>query len=398
TYYDVLGKMEHKLSEKQALSAHVFVADDTYKLDEEELEPGITVPNIDFSDTHYGSKYGWLTLKSYFRSNVFARSMIYGGLLNQDRFWNNFDNDPKAHFNSGTINDTRDFKFFGFKQDWNFEASDKLFIKFGYDMKRSHVDYDYSKNIQNELLSPGDTILNRSVLFNSKKNLSGNQFAFFISTRFRVLPPLTLETGIRYDHASYTQENLWSPRLNALYAVTKKTSLRGGWGYYYQTPAPDELRIQFEETSMLPAQKAEHFVLGVDHQFDNGLYFRSEAYLKKITGVPVTYATLGADIDEFYPESRDDLVRLTVNKATAKGLEFYLKYDSGEKFSWWLSYVLSKAADDVTDVTFAGNMTARTGVQSRPWDQRHTLNIDAYYRLNPGWQFNLAWQYRSGWS
>jgi outer membrane receptor for ferrienterochelin and colicin len=324
--------------------------------------------------------------------------LLYGGLINQRRFWNNFDNDPKAHFSGGTINDNRDFQLLGFKQDWSFDAFSNVFIKFGFDMKRSSVDYKYSKDIQNEILSPNDTIINRTSRFDTEKTLTGNQLAFYLSTRFRILEPLTLETGLRYDYASYTQDKLWSPRVNLLYSLTRNTSLRSGWGYYYQTQAPDELRIQFEETSTFRAQRAEHYVLGADHRFDNGLYFRTEGYLKKISRMPVKYVTLGADIDEFYPESRDDLVQLTVDKGKAKGIEFYLKYDSGEKISWWLSYVLSETKDHVTDVNYAGKLIERTGSQPRPWDQRHTLNFDAYYRLNTGWQFNLAWQYRSGWS
>ncbi len=402
TYYDALGKVEHKLNQTHTLSGQFFLAYDRYKLDEMELEPGITVPNIDFSNTRYGSYYTWVTLRSSFRPNLYARSLLYGGLIDQRRFWNNFDNDPKAHFNSGTIRDNRDFQLFGFKQDWGLEAAGNLFLKFGFDLRRSTVDYTYSKDIQNELLSPNfpnDTIIiDRTAQFDTKKTLTGNQLAFYLSTRFRILEPLTLETGLRYDYSSYTQDKLWSPRVNALYSLTRNTSLRGGWGYYYQTQAADELRIQFEETSTNRAQRAVHYVLGVDHQFDNGLYFRTEGYLKKISRMPVKYVTLGADIDEFYPESRDDLVQLTANKGTAKGMEFYLKYDSGEKISWWLSYVLSEAKDNVTDVNFAGKMTERTGNQPRPWDQRHTLNIDAYYRLNASWQFNIAWQYRSGWS
>ncbi len=397
TYYDVMAKVEYDLSKKHTLSGHVFLADDTYKLDEMELEPGITVPNIDFSDTHYGSYYSWLSLTSAFTPSLYARSILYGGLIKQKRFWDNFDNDPKAHFNSGMITDDRDHRLFGFKQDWSFDAADNVFIKFGYDVKRSKVDYTYSKDIQNELLAPNDSLANRTIQYASNPIVKGTQLGFYTSTRFRVLPPLTLEAGLRFDHNTFTHDRLWSPRVNALYALNRKTSLRAGWGYFYQMQEADEMRVQFEETSPFRAQRAEHYVLGVDHQFDNGLYFRTEGYIKKMTRLPATYVTLGADIDEFYPEARDDLVRLTIDDATATGIECYLKY-AGEKFSWWVSYVLSKATNDVTAVDFDGKMINQLGRQPRPWDQRHTLNIDAYYRPNKSWQFNLGWQYRSGWS
>ena len=37
------------------------------------------------------------------------------------------------------------------------------------------------------------------------------------------------------------------------------------------------------------------------------------------------------------------------------------------------------------------------GLQPRPWDQRHTINVDVNYRPNLKWYWNFAWQYRSGW-
>ena len=396
-YYDIMGKIEHKLNGNHTLSAHFFLASDEYKLDEEEFERGPTIrPNIDFSDTKYGNNYGWLTLNSFFFPQLHARTLIYGGLVTQKRFWDRFDDDPEGNRNIATINDNRDFKLFGLKQDWSYEASKNVFIKFGMDLKRLNVEFEYSKDIMNEFIDADETLIEQIETSEADKNQNGNQIGLYLSSRFQILTPLTLETGLRYDYASYTDDKLWSPRINMVYALASSTFLRAGWGYFYQTQGIDELRIEFGETSYHPAELSKHFVLGLEHHFTNGMQFRAEGYLKRVSHVQDAYITF-RNIDEFFPEARDDLIKLIVDEANTKGVELYLKYDAGNKFSWWLTYVLSDAKDDILDVQYEGRLVKQTGELPRFWDQRHTVNLDVNYRASTKWHFNFAWQYRTGW-
>ena len=397
TYYDVFGKVEHALNSNHAMSVSLFTAQDDYLLDEKEFEKGLTRPNIDFSDTQFGNHYGWLTLNSFFGPDLYARSILYGGLVTQNRFWDNFDNDPQAHFSRGRLSDKRDMTLFGLKQDWGY-AADRVFLKFGYDVKRLETDYDYSKDLLYETFQIPDTLILQETQFAGETSLDGNQAGLYLSTRFQFLEALTGETGLRYDYASYTDDKLWSPRLNAVYSLTGRTLLRAGWGYFYQIQGNDELRIPFAVLNTHQAQKSEHFVAGIEHYFANGISVRTEGYLKRMTRVSDRYVTLGGDIDEFYPESRNDLVRLEIDEGTARGLEIYLKRDTGGKFSWWSSYILSDAEDDVRAITTVAPITERLGTQPRSWDQKHTINLDVNYRPNPGWHFNMAWHYRSGWT
>lgn len=395
-YYDALGKVEYKLHQNHTLSAHVFLANDSYGLDENVIERGKTVPNIDFVDTKYGNNYGWLSLKSFFSPQLYARTLLYGGVVTQKRFWNQFDDDPNEHLNAATIDDDRDLKLFGLKQDWAYEASKNFFVKFGMDLKRLDAKYTYSKDIMNEFITANDSLIDQVVQFEADRSQDGSQLGFYLSSRFQISSPLTLEAGIRYDYASYTNDKLWSPRISIAYSLAKTTFLRAGWGYYYQTQGIDELNIQFEELSYHPAELAEHFVLGFEHFFNNGLHFRAEGYYKRMSDLRDEYYSF-RDIDEFFPEGRDDLIKLSFERATTRGVELYLKYDTGNKFSWWLSYVLSDAKDDITEIQYDGPLVKQIGTHPRIWDQRHTVNLDANYRLNKKWHFNFAWQFRTGW-
>ncbi|MCX5844737.1 MAG: TonB-dependent receptor [Deltaproteobacteria bacterium] len=395
-YYDILGKAEYKLNEKHTLSAHVFLANDSYRLNERIVEAGNTDPNIDYLNTKYGDNYGWLTLDSTLSSRLFARTLLYGGYMTQKRVRDLYDDDPEGNFNSCTVNDDRHFDLFGLKQDWTYEVSKNIFMKFGFDAKKLHTKFTYSNSILNEFITADHRLTEQIGMLDVQGTEKGDQLGFYLSSRFKIFNPLTLETGLRYDYSSYTGDKLWSPRIALVYSLAKATFLRAGWGYYYQTQDIDDLRIEFGENSYFPARLAEHYVLGLEHRFNNGLQFRAEAYVKKISNLPATYLTF-RNIDEFFPETRDDLIKLDIADATAKGIELYLKYDTGNKFSWWLSYVLSDTRENVSALNYEGPLIHQTGILPRPWDQRHTIVFETNYRPNDKWHFNIGWQFRSGW-
>jgi len=244
-YYDILGKVEYNLNNNHTLSVYGFLANDAYSLDEQEIEKGKTIPNIDFVNTSYGNGYGWLTLKSFLSPQIYARTILYGGSVTQKRFWNRFDDDPNSHLNIARIDDDRDFELFGIKQDWDWEVSTNVLFKLGMDIKTLNVKYNYSKNIMNEFISANEILIDQIEVFDKDTTQDGNQVGLYLSSRFKIFSPLTLETGIRYDYASYTDDKLWSPRISMVYSFAKTTFIRAGWGYYYQTQGIDDLNIQF---------------------------------------------------------------------------------------------------------------------------------------------------------
>lgn len=396
TYYDMLSKVEYNLNDRHNIAAYGFFARDSYKLNERIVEPGKTIPNIDSVDTKYGNYYGWVTLNSRFADGVKARTIVFGSALDQQRRWRQFDDDPNAHLNSTNINDQRDFTLFGIKQDWNIDLSSKVLLKAGADIKRLKVDYDYFNRIENEFITADDSLVDQIQSHSYRGTREGNQSGLYLSLRTKLADPLTMETGIRYDDAGHSNDQLWSPRVGLAYALGNTTFLRAGWGHFYQIQAINDLDVQFAEDTFQPAQLAEHYMLGFEHLFGNGFHFRAEGYYKKRSDLRDAYHTF-SDIDEFFPESRDDLIKLVVDQGTARGLEFYLKYDKNRKFSTWFSYVLADTRDDITDIVFEGRLVKQFGEQPRPWDQRHTINMDANYRFNKSWHLNMSWQFRTGW-
>jgi hypothetical protein len=396
TYYDILGKASYQLNDHHNLALHVFLANDAYNLDEKVFEPGLTLPSIDKFDSHYGNNYAWFTLKSSFGKNIYARSILYAGIVDQKRYWYVFDNDPHYHTLNARIDDNRDFSLMGFKQDWDFNITDRFFLKAGFDIKRGSVNYEYSKDINNEFVYPGNVLSDTVITGAYNGKISGNIGSMYLTGRFRILKPLTLETGIRFDYSEHSNDKLFSPRASMVYAIMPYTNIRAGWGYFYQSQQIQELDVQFDETAFHKAEKSEHFVLGIEHQPYAGMTLRAEAYVKKISNLPDYYINT-ANIDEFFPEARTDLIRLSVSESRSSGIELFFTYDTKEKLSWWISYVYAKAWDNVTDIGYNGILTKKLGQQDRGWDQRHTFNVETNYRYSDQWHFNFNWYYRTGW-
>lgn len=213
----------------------------------------------------------------------------------------------------------------------------------------------------------------------------GTELRSYISNRFRLLNPLTAEVGLRYDYASWTNDKNVSPRVNIAYNVGAKTVIRAGWGKFYQTQKIHQLHIIDDEKTFRPAALSEHNVIGLEHEFDSGIYVRLEAYQKRLSHIHPRYLNF-VNIMDISPEMSDDRIKIEPERGEAKGIELYTYGKINTKHSFWTNFTYSIVEEIVEGLTVPRNM-----------DQRFTVNLDYNYRPNNTWAFNLAWQYHSGW-
>lgn len=389
SYSDMMAKVEYKLSSKHRLSFHTLRADD--KTRRSDIYEG----NYDSTDIKYTNTYTWLTLKSNYSPDLSSRTLLFAG-FNSEKRNGSYNKDEYGDVGIFSLKDKRRFQFFGVKQDWNWEASQKIVLKAGFDIRQLKVSYDYFYSLQDIRVNNFDSLINYNGLVDIDAKHSGQQANLYVSAKFQVLPSLFMETGLRYDYASYTKDNLISPRVSLAYAFSKNTFLRAAWGYYYQTQFINNLDVNHNATKFNPAELSKHYVVGVEHQFKNNISLRLEAYYKDVPKINSIYQNL-RDPLEVFPEARNDVVKLNINGRTSKGIELFLKYDMGKKISWWLSYALAKSEDDIRNIEFDGLVTARTGKVSRTTNQLHTIYADLNYRPNKKWHFSLSEQFYTGW-
>lgn len=175
----------------------------------------------------------------------------------------------------------------------------------GVDLKRSGATYDYlsadtwySRPAPDSLITGIDsTVIGMQP--------SSNRVGLYVADRFRVLAPLAVEAGLLYDAAPYADDQLISPRINFVYNLGKRTSLRGGLGLYRQSQGIHEIRVEEGEGGFLPAEKATHRILGIEHYFDNAILLRLEDYHKRIDDRHPSYRNWRNDI-ELFPEMLSD--------------------------------------------------------------------------------------------
>lgn len=241
---------------------------------------------------------------------------------------------------------------------------------------------------------------------------------FYVQDRYELLQDrLYIQPGIRFDYYAIIDRPYISPRLNFSYALNGRTTLRGAWGIYYQSPGYEKLIDQAAQGQLfdlsqnsefiqqLKAERAYHFILGLDRWLDDKWLLKGEAYYKRFTdlivqqkGVTSEYETAYLGGDAFrrdswatpYLVTQERLTTTAVNDGTgeAYGAEVFLEKrltERGDKFSGWVSYAIAWANRYRDGLTIPFT-----------YDQRHTVNIVGNYKLNDWLDLGVRWRYGSG--
>jgi outer membrane receptor protein involved in Fe transport len=375
-YYDVLSKFQYTINSGHLVSVYILAADDNVVLTE-------TGDGLEFY-SNYGNTYSWITWHAQFLPKLVTQTVLSYGHVTQQ---GDVQQIPiiDAEF-EGEVKVKRNFSFYGLKQDWNFELLDRMVLKWGFVTKHLMADYDfYFRRPITIGHENGEEIFDFETTEN-KNEPTGNEFGIYVSNRFRIANPVTLELGIRYDYTSWTKDKNLSPRIGMAYDISKETVLRIGWGKFYQTQGIHKLNVFDGDERFYPAELAEHRIVGIDHEFQGGINLRVEAYQKKLSNIRPRYHNFRGFTLNPIGEIHDDRIRVEPESGESRGFEIYIKKDRDEKLNWWASYTYAVAEDLINGLKIP-----------RDFDQRHTIYLDLNYHPTTKWRFNLAWQYHSGW-
>lgn len=218
----------------------------------------------------------------------------------------------------------------------------------------------------------------------------------YLEDSWKIIPGrLQLNLGGRTEHFSPTGQDLWMPRASAAVHLTKNDKLTFSWGQYGQFPSFRQLWGEVYNPN-LRAERATHYVLGVEHRLNDKTRVRIEAYQVSLKEgiytpdqewraprpldlerglVPIN----GVLIPRLGPYQQNSLIGHT------RGIEFMLQRRSANHLAGWVSYAYgySRFADNADQLTFWGN-----------YDQRHTVNAYGSYRFTD--TVNLSAKYRFG--
>jgi outer membrane cobalamin receptor len=378
-YYDLLGRIEYQLGYRHRIAGHVLYARDHFSIVEEDRTA---------LHSHYGSSYGWINWRADFTDRLSAVTTAAAGRVTHDR--DGSDPLDDADVLRLQVNDTATFQFLNAKQDWTLLLSERVLARWGLDYKRGLADYNYFRwqtvlepNLTDPLAPPFSTRPDTVVVTTRPE---GAELGAYFAGRVRPAAGFIAEVGVRYDRRSYDQDHTLGPRVMAAWEFAPRTTLRAAWGYYYQPQRLYELQVIDGDTTFYPPQRAEHRILGLEHQLSRSILVRLEGYDRRVEDPRPEYRSLLPRYESLPEEGPDDRVRIAASRSRARGVEVFVRHDGGDRLAWFASYALAVAEDEVGGTWIP-----------RPYDQRHTLRLDVAYRPTPSWSVGWAWQYHSGW-
>jgi len=253
----------------------------------------------------------------------------------------------------------------------------------------------------------------RSALDDLKDVQNFNRYRAYLQDNIQLTEKFTFQPSLRFDYYNILSKAYLAPRISLSYAFDQLTTLRAVWGIYYQSPGYEKLRDQGvlydfsnQYTESLVAEKATHYVLGIERWLSSEWSARVEGYYKNFTDL---YLPLRLQGERFYTEKipgkdprfasgwtlpatfeGDSLTQIPTNDAfgNAYGIEFFISKRNtflDSRFSGWISYALAYANRDENGIEYPF-----------AFDQRNTINIVLNYQANSWLEFGLRWQYGSG--
>jgi outer membrane receptor protein involved in Fe transport len=381
---DLFAKVSWSASPSHDLSFDGLFADDEYRQSKESEE----------LRSSYVNRYLWLNHEGHVAGSAFLETRAYLGRLEERRSGVGTEDDAMY-----LIEDRRFVDILGLRQDWSVLLSPRHSLQFGIDVRQIDAAFDYRRDLERGervglIAAPPE--LHIAVAGRP----SGRQDQAYVSHRLQARS-LTLESGLRFYESRLTDAEHLSPRLHAVCALGERSALRAGWGHYYQSLRPHELRVEEGETTFPRDERAEQVVVGFDHRFSSGVHARIEAYDRRITAPRTRYDNL-LDPIRVFPELALDRVRIAAERSRARGLELSARGANGP-WDWSATYAWSRSRDSLTadplsdpSALPSGDVSAEVEVP-RPMDQPHAVQFSVNRRLGSAWDVGLLGVARSGW-
>ena len=375
-YQDLLMHVGWDFSERAQFSANILASKDEIAISDTDTG--------EQADAKYDNRIGWIRVDSAWSDKLSSQTLLSASFIDNSRIGQT--DVPGIVF--GSVDDDRDFRALGFKQDWQYILSETSILSSGIDYKRLDADYRYLSDVN--ILPPFDNILDNqpAVARDIDVSPSGSQSAVYLNARWQATEKLTLDAGLRWDQQTYTtadDDDQFSPRLSLLYQAGPATEIRIGWGQFYQAQEINELQVSDGLTDFFPAQRAKHVVANLSHTFKSGIDLRLGVYRKEFRSLRPRFENV-FDPLVLIPELQMDRVRIDADSALAQGIELAVTGgDVDHGLLWWASYAWAEIEDSVA-----------AGEIKRSWDQTHTVKAGINWNWGM-WNFSTAGIVHTGW-
>jgi hypothetical protein len=179
--------------------------------------------------------------------------------------------------------------------------------------------------------------------------------------------------GGRFDRDSLSGRTAWLPQASMAVAPAKSTRFQLAWGEYAQYPEVSQLTSNLGNRGLLPARTIQ-LTAAFEQRLGERTRLRAEFYDR--TDRDLIFQPLyeprilngkvfAPPLNALYENSL---------RGYSRGFEIFLQRSSANRLTGWISYAYGHAQmrEGIDHITFPSD-----------WDQRHSVNVYAGYRLRP---------------
>ena len=373
-YSDLHGQVAWEFSEQFKLSANALIFDDNIVVFDTDREEEATAT--------YHDSYLWLRADARPTENLTGFTLFSYANLTSRRAGTG----DQPGLSSGSLQDLRSAEIIGLATQWSLDVRGGHRLDAGAEFRQSRGRYDYADEVTFDVVfdtpgAPTETFRSRNISLAPE----GDYYAAYLNARMLLSGDWTTELGMRWDHSTLAPgSGAVSPRASLLYQLTSDTQLRASWGRYWQSQGIDELAVNDGETTFARPERADQFVLGIEQALGRAATARVEAYTKNYRNPRARYENL---LNSFalLPELKPDRLRISADRATARGIEASIRSRREGPLDWWASYTWSEVRDNIDGVRFR-----------RSWDQTNALSAGVMWS-SERWDLSAAANFRTGW-
>lgn len=373
-FYDVNGKANWKINDRDRLFYSIYFGSDVLKFDESDLE--------DSASADLGLNFGFVL------SNV-TNTLRWNRIYNQKLFSNislintNFNYNINGKLGNNNVLIKSNIFDLGVKVDFDYYPSEKNHLRFG----GAVTSHRFKPNI---ISTAGD--ISEFLESSAGPTLAALEWALYGNSDADLSARLKMNYGLRLSGA-VVPKNLYivpEPRLAMRYKVSEVASLKASYSrmrQYMHRVASSSVALPtdlwYPVTENIKPQRSDQIAVGYSRWFDSLMVkLEIEAYYKWMNNL-IEYRE-GASLilnDNFEEE-------LLQGTGDSWGFEFLVKRDDG-RLTGWISYTLSWSTRDFEDLNSGETFFAK-------YDRRHVISLVSAYELSKRIDISLVWVYQTG--
>ncbi len=201
---------------------------------------------------------------------------------------------------------------------------------------------------------------------------------------------LHFTAGARWDRHSIDEITTLSPQVSAAFLATSTMRIQMGWGEYVQYPELSILTSPLGSRGLLP-MRSNQAIAAVEQRIGQRTRLRAEFYDRADRDLPFQplYDPRVINGRVFIPPSNPRY--LNSLRGYSRGFEFFVQRSSANRVTGWVSYAFGRTA-----MRDGGEPAGSDNRFPSEWDQRHTTNAYAGYRVKPTVNLSVHLSYGSG--